>query len=190
MSNSNRRAFLKTAASTVAIQKMATPQAVPSVPPERFVALTGDGVYLPPLAYARLLASLVGEDTKNDFYLTGGVVEDLEGRFANLLGKERALFLPTGTLANHIAVRLLAGERRHVLVQEESHLYRDEGDCAQAFSGLNLVPLAPGRATINATEILDAIEKAAALLIPFRWARYALNRPFVDGSARLSISWR
>jgi threonine aldolase len=83
-------------------------------------------------------------------------------RLENDYARERALFFPTGTLANHIAVRLLTGERRHVLVQEESHLYRDESDCAQALSGLNLVPLAPGRTTIKASEVVEAVEKAGA----------------------------
>ena len=106
---------------------------------------TGDGLHLPLPQYVELLAKLTAGGAKIDSYLAGGAVEELEGRFAKILGKERALFFATGTLANHVAVRLLAGERRRVLVQEESHLYRDEGDCAQALSGLNLVPLAAGQ---------------------------------------------
>ena len=52
--------------------------------------------------------------------------------------------MPTGTLANHMAVRALAGGPSRVIVQSESHLYQDEGDCAQTLSGLTLVPLAAG----------------------------------------------
>jgi threonine aldolase len=137
----------------------------------------GDGVYLPPLPYAQFLGSLIGVDTKEDLYLKGGAVEELEGRFAKMLRKERALFFPTGTLANHVAVRLLAGERRHVLVQEESHLYRDEGDCAQVLSGLNLAPLAPGRATIKASEIVDAVETAGAPPYPVPVGAISIESP-------------
>ena len=136
--------------------------------------LTGDGVNLPPAEYARLLSTL---DAKADVYLKGGAVEELEGRFAKLLGKEKALFFPTGTLANHVAVRLLAGERKHVLVQEESHLYRDEGDCAQTLSGLNLVPLAPGRATIKASEIVEAVEKAGSPPYPVPVGAISIESP-------------
>ena len=136
--------------------------------------LTGDGVNLPPAEYARLLSTL---DAKADVYLKGGAVEELEGRFAKLLGKEKALFFPTGTLANHVAVRLLAGERKHVLVQEESHLYRDEGDCAQTLSGLNLVPLAPGRATIKASEIVEAVEKAGSPPYPVPVGEISIESP-------------
>jgi threonine aldolase len=74
-------------------------------------------------------------------------------------------------------VRLLAGERRHVLVQEESHLYRDEGDCAQALSGLNLVPLAPGRATIKASEVIAAVERAGSPPYPVPVGAISIESP-------------
>src|SRR5262245_42181713 len=72
---------------------------------------------------------------------------------ARVLGKERAIFMPTGTLANHLAVRALAGGPSRVIVQSESHLYCDEGDCAQTLSGLTLMPLAPGQATFSVDEV-------------------------------------
>jgi threonine aldolase len=174
----NRRTFLKTAASTVALQRAASSQAPPAAAgAERRVVLTGDGVNLTTAEYAQLLSTLTTGDRKPDVYLKGGAVEELETRFAKLLGKERGLFFPTGTLANHMAVRLLAGERRHVLVQEESHLYRDEGDCAQALSGLNLVPLAPGRATIKASEIVEAVDRAGAPPYPVPVGAISIESP-------------
>jgi threonine aldolase len=172
----NRRTFLKAAASTVALQRAASPQAPPAAA-ERRVSLTGDGLHLSPAEYTQLLATLTTGDPKADVYLKGGAVEELENRFAKLLGKERGLFFPTGTLANHIAVRLLAGERRHVLVQEESHLYCDEGDCAQTLSGLNLVPLAPGRATIKASEIVEAVDRAGSPPYPVPVGAISIESP-------------
>jgi threonine aldolase len=44
-----------------------------------------------------------------------------------------------------------------VLVQHESHLYNDEGDSAQQLSGMNLLPLAPGRASFTLDEAVAAI---------------------------------
>ena len=109
---------------------------------QRIVQLRSDGLALSPVAYAALLARLAetGGIAPND-YSRGGVVEELEARMAALLGKEAAVFMPSGTLANHLALRLLARGGRRVLVQRESHLYNDEGDCAQQLSGLTLVPL-------------------------------------------------
>lgn len=114
-----------------------------------------DGLALSPAEYARLLGWLAGQDgiTADEFSL-GGAVERLERRMAELLGKESAIFVPSGTLANHLALRLLARRGRRVLVQGESHIYRDCGDCAQELSGLTLVPLAPGRTGFTLDEVV------------------------------------
>ena len=93
-----------------------------------------------------------------DSYTLGGAVEQVEAKFAELLGKEQAIFMPTGTLGNHMALRELAGPYRKVIVQAESHIYKDIGDAAQTLSGLNLVPLAPGRTTFTLEEVKQAIE--------------------------------
>ena len=144
-----RRSFL---ASPLALQLAADK-------PDDRVYATGDGIPHTPAEYSRLLANLTADGKlKPDSYSLGGVVEELEKRMAKMLGKETAVWLPTGTLANHLAVRLLAGSRRRALVQAESHLYNDCGDCAQTLSELNLVPLAPGRATFT----LEEVERAAA----------------------------
>jgi threonine aldolase len=120
---------------------------------DRRVRLSGDGLGLSPVEYAALLHRLLDEKgIVPDSYSLGGVVEELEERCARVLGKERAIFMPTGTLANHLAVRALAGGSSRVIVQEESHLYQDEGDCAQTLSNLTLMPLAAGRATFTADD--------------------------------------
>ncbi|MBI1790889.1 MAG: amino acid lyase [Acidobacteria bacterium] len=128
---------------------------------ERRVHFTHDGLGLSPLEYSRLLAQLAEEGKiKPDSYSMEGAVAELEKAFARDLGKERAVFLPTGTLANHLAVRMLAGGNRKVLLQRESHLYNDCGDCAQTLSGLNLVPLAADRATFTLEEVRDQVARA------------------------------
>jgi threonine aldolase len=123
------------------------------------VVAYGDGIPHTPEQYSQLLAKLTAGGTiTSDSYSRGGVVEQLESRMAEALGKETAVWLPTGTLANHLAVRLLAGAKRRVLVQADSHLYNDCGDCAQTLSGLNLVGLAPGKATFTLDEVRNAVE--------------------------------
>jgi threonine aldolase len=126
---------------------------------QRIVQLRSDGLALSPAAYAGLLARIA--ETRGiapDDYSRGGVVAELEERMAALLGKEAAVFMPSGTLANHLALRLLARDGRRVLVQRESHLYNDEGDCAQQLSGLTLVPLAAGRASFTLAEAAAEID--------------------------------
>jgi len=108
-----------------------------------------DGLVLSPAKYAQLLAHLAENDgITADEFSRDGVVARLEERIAAMLGKETAIFLPSGTLANHLALRLLAQRGHRVLVQRESHIYNDSGDCVQELSGLTLIPLAPGCADV------------------------------------------
>jgi threonine aldolase len=127
------------------------------------VRLHGDGLALEPGEYASELARLAAAgETEPDNYSLGGCVEELEREMAKRLGKERAVFFATGTLANQIAVRVLAGDKRRVLVQEESHLYNDSGDCCQNLSQLHLIGLAPGEATFSLEQVQTEIERAAS----------------------------
>lgn len=111
-----------------------------------YVNFTRDGLDFSPEDYAKKLVEIA--DKKGiaiDSYSNYGVVEALEKKMASVLGKEAAVFMPTGTLANHVAIRKLAGEKSRVLVQAESHIYNDSGDCLGELSGLNVVPLNPGQ---------------------------------------------
>jgi threonine aldolase len=121
------------------------------------VQANGDGIHHTPAEYAALLQKL-SATIEPDEYSIGGVVAQLEQSVAAALGKETAVWLSTGTLANHLAVRLLVGDKRRVLVQQECHLFNDCGDCCQTLSGLHLVPLAPGKATFT----VDDLEREAS----------------------------
>ena len=99
------------------------------------VRMSGDGLGLTPEEQARLWSALAADGgIVRDSYSNGGAVERLENAFAELLGKERAVFMPTGTLANHLAVRALAGGDGRAIVQADSHLYNDSGDCVQTLT--------------------------------------------------------
>ena len=125
------------------------------------VSATADSIPHTPEMYSALLGKLA-PSAKIDDYSNGGTVGEFEEKIAAALGKETAVWLPTGTLANHLAVRLLAGDRRRVLVQQECHLYNDCGDCCQTLSGLHLVPLAPGRATFTVEDVNSGADRGAS----------------------------
>jgi threonine aldolase len=166
MGNLSRRRFLRAGADCAVIGSSAvllSPTGSPAqvdgtAAPVHFLH---DGVGLSPVEYAELLVKLAHSgNASNDTYLSGAVVERLEKRFAEVLGKERAVFVPTGTLANHLAIRNLARGKSRVLVQAESHIYRDSLDCVQSLSSVNLVPLAEGQATFTLTQVEDACKRA------------------------------
>ena len=126
-----------------------------------------DGFALSPPDSMKLLGKILeSRDCSADSYSLGGAVEDLEKEMARKLGKEQAIFMPSGTLANHLALRVLAGDRKRVLVQEKSHIYNDSGDCAQELSGLNLIPLKnldePESAGFTLEQVEDALNKSSA----------------------------
>jgi len=88
---------------------------------DSIVHFRSDGVALSPIEYARLLTRLAEDGgIVADEFSREGVVATLEERMAAMLGKETAVFMPSGTLANHLALRLLAQRGRRVLVQRES----------------------------------------------------------------------
>jgi len=128
---------------------------------KRGIHFRSDGLALSPAEYARLLTRLAEDNgIAADEFSRDGIVTRLEERIAAMLGKEAAVFVPSGTLANHMALRLLARRGRRVLVQRESHVYSDAGDCAQELSGLTLIPLAPGRATFDLAEAAAEVARA------------------------------
>jgi threonine aldolase len=136
--------------------------AAAAVEPDKVVRMSGDGIGITPREHAALLNRLC-QDTEvaEDNYLLGGEVEIFERHWATLLGKETAVFMPSGTLANQLALRALAGPRRRVIVPEMSHIYNDTGDACQTLSGLTLLPLAPGRATFTTADVEAVLTRTA-----------------------------
>ncbi len=142
------------------------------------VDFSTDGLGLNPAEYTHLLHDVAtSANFKSDYYSNGGHVAELEQKFAKLLGKEAAMFVPTGTLANHLAIRKLAGQDRRVLVQAESHLYNDSGDGAETLSGLNLIPLALGKASLELAEIKSWVERSAGGRVPTKVGVISIESP-------------
>lgn len=184
----DRRRFLGTlptlslglAAAPARAQYGAPPASTPSpaIDYDTLVVLSGDALPRNPTQEPARLQALLDKHAKPvDSYLAGGAVAELEAKFSALLGKEDTVFMPTGTLANHIALRLLCGEAKHALVQQESHVYRDESNTVTTLSGINLVALAPGRAAPTLDEIDAAIERAEVGPYPIKVGAIALESP-------------
>jgi threonine aldolase len=126
---------------------------------------------------AELLATTTETETGIDSYSIGGAVEEFETAFARLIGKEKAVFMPTGTLANHLAVRMLMRGKSRVLLQERGHLYNDSGDCLQKLSGINAVALGRGKATFGLDEVKAAFENAEAARVEASIGAIAIETP-------------
>lgn len=65
--------------------------------------------------------------------------------------------MPSGTLANQLAVFVLSGQHTKMFVQETSHMYHDESDAAHSVSNKRLIPLVPGKAYFTLEQLQEAI---------------------------------
>ena len=146
----------------------------------RPIFLQGDGLNLGPREYANLLARIAAEgDLEEDYYSNGGVVADLEQRMAGILGKERAVFLPTGTLANHLALRLLCETHggRRVVTQAESHVANDVGDDSEILAGLRVLGLRSGEVGFTLEEVQAEDARARGGRVKVRIGAISVESP-------------
>ena len=101
----------------------------------------------------------------DDQYGEDPTVHRLQERVAELLGKEAALFVPTGTMANQLALKLYCRPGDDVIVGAESHAMWHETGAAAALGGVQLTAVgADGRFT--ADEFLAACNPRGHLLYP------------------------
>ena len=108
------------------------------------VDFRSDTVTRPDAEMRRAIAEApVGDDVFGD----DPTVNRLQARVAELLDKEAALYVPSGTMANQIALRALTSRGDQVLCEDGAHVYRFEAGAPAALSGLALTPI-PGRSGV------------------------------------------
>ena len=118
-----------------------------------------DGLALSPSQYLEKLQTInESKAIEPDFYGNGGATKLLEDEFVKLTGKEKAIYLPTGTMANQLAIRLLNGNNTKVIVPENSHIFRDEADAAQSVHNKRLIPVGKDKPYFNLTDLKNSID--------------------------------
>ena len=105
------------------------------------IDIRSDTVTKPTAAMRRAMAEAeVGDDV-----LDGDpTVRRLEARVASLLGKERALFFPTGTMANQTGIAVLSTPGTEALLDANAHIIHWEMAGAAAICGVQVRPVPPG----------------------------------------------
>lgn len=127
------------------------------------VKFYGDGEMFEPGAYIDELVKINSKTpVEKDRYGQGGAVAALEKKFEFITGKERAMYMPSGTMANQLAIAVLSGNNTKVYVQDTSHVFRDEADAAQSVHQKRLIPLAKGATWFSAADLQKAIESLEA----------------------------
>lgn len=118
------------------------------------IDLRSDTVTRPTLAMREAMASA---DVGDDVYGEDPTVLQLEARAAEIFSKEAALFVPTGTMGNQIAVRLHTTHGQEVICERRAHLVDWEMAMVSAFSGCQLRQVEGTRGVLSWNAISAAI---------------------------------
>jgi threonine aldolase len=105
------------------------------------IDLRSDTVTLPSPGMRKAMADApVGDDQ----YGEDPTVRRLQERIADLLGKEAALFLPSGTMANQTGLKLLTRPGDDIVVGDEAHIVWHESGAAAANAGVQFTVVGRG----------------------------------------------
>jgi threonine aldolase len=108
-----------------------------------------------------IAAAPVGDDQ----YGEDPTVNRLQEQIAALLGKEAALFVPSGTMANQVALRVLTRPGDDVIVSRESHAVWHETGGGAANAGVQFTEIGT-RSVFTADELLAALKPRGHVVYP------------------------
>ncbi len=126
------------------------------------IDLRSDTVTLPSAGMRKAMAEApVGDDQ----YGEDPSVNRLQERVAELLGKQAALFVPSGTMANQIALKLLTRPGDDVIVGDEAHIVWHESGAAAANAGVQFTVAGAG-GLFTAEDLRAACKPAGHMVQP------------------------
>jgi threonine aldolase len=126
------------------------------------IDLRSDTVTLPSEA---MRAAMARAPVGDDQYGEDPSVNALQDRIAGLLGKEAALFLPSGTMANQIGLKLLTRPGDDVIVGEEAHIVWHESGAGAANSGVQFTTVGSG-GLFSAADLRAACKPPGHIVFP------------------------
>jgi threonine aldolase len=120
----------------------------------KVIDLRSDTVTRPSPAMRKAMAEAeVGDDVFGE----DPTVNALQKRVAELLGKEAALFVPSGTMGNEIAVKCHTRPGDEVICEAGCHIYNYESGAAPFLSGVQFRPIKGQRGVITVEQVEEAI---------------------------------
>lgn len=136
------------------------------------------------------LLATISPDARADFYGSGGAVSELEAEVASLLGKEAALFLPTGTMAQQATLRVHADARgsRKIVFHATCHLETREERGYELLHGLVGAPLGSRVEPLTADALEHVDGHVGALLLELPQRDLAGDLPDWD-ELRRQVAW-
>ena len=96
----------------------------------------------------------------DDVFGEDPTVQRLEARVAEVLGKEAALFVPSGVMGNQIAIKLHTQPGDEVVVAERSHIYHYESGAPGLISGVQLRPIGDASGILTPDDVMAVVRGA------------------------------
>src|SRR5580693_6789848 len=127
------------------------------------IDLRSDTVTKPTPAMRR---AMMDAEVGDDVYGEDPTVNHLERRAAEISGKEAALFVPTGTMGNTIAIKLLTEHGQEVICEARAHLLDWELSMLAWFSGCLIRSVATNDGILRWKDIEAAIRPASPHCAP------------------------
>ena len=107
-----------------------------------------------------MLEAEVGDDVLGD----DPTVIKLQNKAAELLGKEAALYVPSGTMSNIVATRTHTSPGDEIVTEAHSHIYRYEGGAFAALSGCSVALVDGKNGLMTSEQVSSSIRKAEGSL--------------------------
>ena len=104
-----------------------------------------------------MLEAMMSAEVGDDVFGEDPTIKKLEKKCADLLGMEAAVFCPSGTMTNQIALRVLAQPYQEVICYEGSHIYKYEGGAMMGNSGLSPKLIKGNQGKITVDDIVPLI---------------------------------
>src|SRR5271156_6387013 len=106
---------------------------------------------------AKMRAAMAAAEVGDDVYGEDPTVNRLEARAAEVFGREAALFVPTGSMGNQIAIRLHTHHGQEVVCESRAHVLDWEMGTAAAFAGVQLRMVRAERGILTWDLVREAI---------------------------------
>jgi len=102
----------------------------------------------------------------DDVFGEDPTVNRLQERVAELLGKEAALYVPSGTMSNQLALKTHTTSGDEVIVEKDSHMFNYETAAPSLLSGVQLNPVPGIRGLMTADAVEEAIRPDVYYMMP------------------------
>ena len=130
---------------------------------KKFIDLRSDTVTRPSSEMRR---AMYEAEVGDDVYKEDPTVNELQSFAAETLGKESALFVPSGVIGNQICLNVWTKPGDEVICENDAHIFHYESGSPAALSGIQLFPVQGKNGVMNPDEVKNHIRPVEAYYMP------------------------